>query len=97
MTAEAKRQGFTPEFKKEAVALVTEQGYSVAKTAQAVDTREQNLRRWKKELKQVATGERLTGEERTELTKLCSGLVKPDTLLRTFFKSNGSHISHRSV
>jgi transposase len=52
------------------VALVTEQGYSVAKAAQAVDTSEQNLRRWKKELKQVATGERLTCEERTELTKL---------------------------
>jgi transposase len=70
MTAEKKRQGFTPEFKKEAVSLVTEQGYSVAKAAQAVDTSKQNLRRWKKELKQEVTGERLTCEERTELAKL---------------------------
>ncbi|WP_419607096.1 transposase [Thiolapillus sp.] len=46
MTTEKKRRRFTPEFKKDAVALVTEQGYSIAKAAQAVDTSENNLRRW---------------------------------------------------
>ena len=35
-----KRRRFTPEFKQEAVALVTEQGYSIARAAQAVGTRE---------------------------------------------------------
>ncbi|GGY59611.1 hypothetical protein GCM10011297_35140 [Bacterioplanes sanyensis] len=48
MTTEKKRRKFAPEFKKDAVALITEQGYSFAKAALAVDTSENNLRRWKK-------------------------------------------------
>mgnify|MGYP000146201580 FL=1 len=70
MTTERKRRTFDPEFKKEAVALVTEQGYSIAKAAQAVDTSENNLRRWKKEFEQEASGERLTTDERAELARL---------------------------
>ena len=70
MTTERKRRTFDPEFKKEAVALVTEQGYSIAKAAQAVDTSENNLRRWKKEIEQEASGERLTTDERAELARL---------------------------
>ena len=70
MTSEKKRLLFPPEFKKEAVALVTTQGYSIAKAAQSVNTSEQNLRRWKKELAQEVSGERLTCEERAELAKL---------------------------
>ena len=70
MTTENKRRKFTPEFKKEAVGLVTEQGYSIAKAAQAVDTSENNLRRWKKELEQEAKGERLGADERAELARL---------------------------
>ena len=50
--------------------LVTEQGYSIVRAAQAVDTSENNLRRWKKELEQEAKGERLTAEERAELARL---------------------------
>jgi transposase len=65
-----KRRRFTPEFKKDAVALVTEQGYTVAKAAQAVDISENNLRRWKKELEQEANGARLSADERVELAKL---------------------------
>ena len=67
---ERKRGKFTPEFKKDAVALVTEQGYSIAQAAQAVDTRENNLRRWKKALEQEAVGERLNTDERAELARL---------------------------
>ncbi len=70
MTTERKRRKFTPKFKKDAVALVTEQGYSIAKAAQAVDTRENNLRHWKKELEQEASGERLNADERAELARL---------------------------
>ena len=70
MTTERTRRRFTPEFKKDAVALVTEQGYSIAKAAQAVDTSENNLRRWKKELELEATGERLNADERAELARL---------------------------
>jgi len=70
MTTENKRRNYTPEFKKEAVGLVTEQGYSMAKAAQAVDTSENNLRRWKKALEQEAKGERLSADERAELARL---------------------------
>jgi len=70
MTIERTRRRFTPEFKKDAVALVTEQGYTVAKAAGAVDISENNLRRWKKELEQEATGERLNADERAELARL---------------------------
>lgn len=59
MTTEKKRRKFTPEFKKESVALITEQAYSVAKVAQAVNVSENNVRRWHKELEQVANGETL--------------------------------------
>jgi len=70
MTSERKRRHFTPEFKKDAVALITEQGYSVSKAARAVDVSENNLRRWKKELEQAASGERLNADERAELARL---------------------------
>ena len=71
MTTEKKtRRKFTPEFKKQAVALINEKGYSVPKAAQAVDVSENNLRRWIKEFKQEETGERLTSEERAELARL---------------------------
>ena len=52
------------------MALVTEQGYSIAQAAQAVDTKENNLRRWKKALEQEAVGERLNTDERAELARL---------------------------
>jgi len=70
MTTERQRRRFTPDFKKDAVALVTEQGYSVAKAARAVDVSENNLRRWKKELEQEASGARLDPDERAELARL---------------------------
>ena len=69
MTTESKRRQYAPEFKKEAVALVTEQGYSIAKAAQVVDAGENNLRRWKKELAQEAGGARLNADERAELAR----------------------------
>ena len=70
MTSERKRRHFTPEFKKDAVALITEQGYSVSKAASVVDVSENNLRRWKKELEQEASAEQLSAGERAELARL---------------------------
>jgi len=70
MTTERTRRRFTPEFKKDAVALVTEQSYTIVKAAQAVDVSENNLRRWKKELEKEASGERLNADERAELARL---------------------------
>jgi len=70
MTAAKNRKQFTPEFKRETVALIIEQGYSIAKAAQAVGTNENNVRRWKAELEAEATGERLNSDERAELVRL---------------------------
>lgn len=70
MATERTRRRFTPEFKKDAVALITEQGYSIVKAAQAVDVSENNLRRWKKELEQEVSGDRLNADERSELARL---------------------------
>ncbi len=70
MTTENKRRKFTPEFKKESVALITEQGYSEIKAAQAVNVSDNNIRRWRKELDQVAKGEALAPDEKAELVRL---------------------------
>ena len=42
-----KRRNYTPEFKTEAVKLVTEQGYSVAEAARSLGIHETLLRSWK--------------------------------------------------
>ncbi|MGB5450864.1 MAG: transposase [Sedimenticolaceae bacterium] len=70
MATERIRRRFTPEFKKDAVALVTEQGYTIVKASQAVDIGGNNLRRWNKELERVAGGERLNAGEQAELARL---------------------------
>src|SRR3954447_10551784 len=41
------RRTYTPEFKAEAVRLVTEQGYSVAEAARSLGLRENLIRNWK--------------------------------------------------
>ncbi|WP_444930134.1 IS3 family transposase [Microbulbifer sp. SSSA002] len=70
MTTKGTRRQFKPEFKKDAVALVSEQGYSISKAAEAVGTTANNLRRWVKELKQEESGVRLDAGERAELDRL---------------------------
>ena len=47
-----KRRTYTPEFKAEAVKLVTEQGYSVAEAARSLDIGETLLRSWKQAFEQ---------------------------------------------
>jgi transposase len=44
------RRNYTPEFKTEAVKLVTEQGYSVAEAARSLGIHETLLRSWKQAL-----------------------------------------------
>ena len=44
------RRTYTPEFKAEAVRLVTEQGYSVAEAARSLGVHETLLRSWKQAL-----------------------------------------------
>src|SRR5262249_17036520 len=45
-----RRRTYTPEFKAEAVKLVTEQGYSVAEAARSLGIHETLLRSWKQAL-----------------------------------------------
>ena len=45
-----KRRSYTPEFKAEAVQLVTEQGYSVAEAARSLGIHDTLLRSWKQAL-----------------------------------------------
>ena len=70
MNTEKKRNHYTNEFKAEAVSLVTDQGYTYTQAAQTVGVCLSNLRRWKRELEQEETGERLKSDEREELARL---------------------------
>ncbi len=47
MTRTRRRRTYTPEFKTEAVKLVTEQGYSVAEAARSLGLSENLVRSWK--------------------------------------------------
>jgi len=60
----------SPEFKQEAVALITEQGYSVVHAAESLGIRANLLYRWKQQIDDEQAGTRLTGDERAELLRL---------------------------
>ncbi|GKS68590.1 transposase and inactivated derivatives [Nitrosomonas sp. PY1] len=64
MKGSGKRRLYPEEFKKEAVSLVTERGYTIVQAAQVVDTSEKNLQRW---VKQQVQG---ISDERAELNRL---------------------------
>lgn len=63
-----KRQ-FTPEFKKEAVALVTEQGYTVALAASSLGISPKTLYPWVTQARNHHDGG-LSDDERAELKRL---------------------------
>jgi len=71
MTVEKRqRRSFPEDFKRDAVALVTEQGYKVSEAARSLDIHENVLRKWKQTLEQKETGETLNVDEREELKRL---------------------------
>lgn len=70
MTTKRFRRAFSPEFKQEAVALVTDQGYTTAQAGKAVDVDPKLIGRWKRALEQESSGERIDCDERTELARL---------------------------
>ena len=55
---ETSEKEYTEDFKREAVALVTEQGYKVSEVARSLDIGDNLLRRWKREFgkKRLAAG-----------------------------------------
>jgi transposase len=72
MMTTGKRQGrdYSEDFKRDAVAMVTEQGYSIAEAAGSLDIRVNMLGRWKREHEAQASGSALDQDEREELERL---------------------------
>ena len=71
MTTETrKRRNYTEDFKRDAVALVTEQGYKTTEAARSLGIGDNLIRRWKREFEEEASGARLGEEEREELKRL---------------------------
>ncbi len=64
------RRTYTLDFKRDAVALVTEQGYAFSQAARSLDINDPVLRRWKREFEEQARGQVLTVDEREELKRL---------------------------
>ena len=71
MTTETrKRREYTEDFKRDAVALVTDQGYKVSEAARSLGIGEGLVRRWKREFEEEASGAGLDSDEREELKRL---------------------------
>ena len=70
MNQKRKYKTYSKEFKEEAVALVTEQGYSVAEAAESVGVNPNQIYKWKDALEAQASGATLSNNERAELIKL---------------------------
>ena len=67
MTDRQIRKTYSEEFKKDAVALVTQQNYKVAEAARSLGISTAVLHRWKQD---ETTGKALSEEERDELKRL---------------------------
>ena len=64
------RKQYDESFKRDAVALVTDQGHKVTDAARRLGISTNLIYRWKLEFEQEATGSRLSADEREELTRL---------------------------
>lgn len=69
-TQKQTRRKYTEDFKRDAVALVTEQGYKTSEAARSLDINDNLLRRWKQEFEEGVTGDGLNVDEREELQRL---------------------------
>lgn len=69
MTEKARKK-YSPEFKKEAVELVTMQGYGIAEAARNLGVSANMLSRWKHALTQPNGAGKLGQDERAELARL---------------------------
>ena len=63
-------RNYTAEFKQEAVALVTEQGYSVSKAAASLGITDKILYNWKAKFEAEHSETSLSADERTERLRL---------------------------
>lgn len=69
MNKKRKYTNYSPEFKNDAVALVTDQGYSVADAAKALNVHPNLIYKWKQSVEKSKDGG-LTFDEKAELIKL---------------------------
>ncbi|EWH08081.1 transposase [Catenovulum agarivorans DS-2] len=65
-----KNKTYTTEFKQEAVALVTEQGYSVSEAAASLGITTKLIYNWKAKFEEQQAGSLLNEDERAELKRL---------------------------
>ena len=65
-----KNRTYSNEYKKEALALVTEQGYSVSETTTSLGITAKLLYNWKAKLEQKQQDSNLKEDERSELRRL---------------------------
>ncbi len=71
MTTEKRtRRKYTEDFKRDAVTLVTEQGYKISEAARSLDINDNLLRRWQQQFEEETSGTRLNANEREELMRL---------------------------
>ena len=70
MTEKRTSSQYPREFKEEAVALMTDQGYSVQKAADSLGIRGNLLYRWQRQLEDQKSGNSLSEDERAELKEL---------------------------
>jgi transposase len=63
-------KSYPKEFKEEAVALVTEQGYTVAEAAESLGVRANQLYDWKAKIEAAKQDGALSVDERSELKRL---------------------------
>ena len=64
------RRDYTEEFKREAVALVTEQGYKLSEAARSLGVGANLIGRWRRQFAEEASGTGLSGDEKQELARL---------------------------
>ena len=64
------RKQYDESFKRDAVALVTEQGHKLSEAGRRLGVNPNLISRWKQEFEQNAAGQRLTVDERAELVRL---------------------------
>lgn len=69
-TEKKTRRKYTEDFKRDAVALVTEQGYKVSEAARSLGVNDHLLRRWRQAFEDEASGVLLSTDEREELKRL---------------------------
>ena len=70
MSQKRTHKQYTKEFKEEAVALVLEQGYSVAQAAKSLGIGSSLLYKWKEKVEAQREGVALVEDERAELKRL---------------------------